>query len=697
MITAAPEATSICVGPATTLLVGRTPDNDLPIDHPLISRRHARFERSGARWTVTDLGSTNGTYVNGARITGPAALRIGDVVDFGGSRLVLVDEGRFERRDYRGNTRVEAQGVAVSVGKRRLLEGVSLTLLPSELVGLMGPSGAGKTTLMTALNGYQPPSAGRVLFNGRDLYDNFDYFRLGIGYVPQDDILHGELTVFEALYYTAKLRLPGDTTDEEIGQRIDRVLKQLRIAHIRESLIGSPAHKVVSGGERKRVNVAMELLTDPPVLFLDEPTSGLSSEDALMVMQVLRELAREGRTILLTIHQPSREVFRLMDNLAVVSRDVKSGDPARLVYYGPAYPEAIRFFNPGSELPAEPSPEGVLRGLAERPTAEWLKRFEASPLKHHFVDQRAGQAKILGTDEPGPRKAPSALKQTVILMRRGLVLKTRDLWNSSILMVQAPIIAFLLVLIFGTATKADADTRVLDEWLRGTTASVTVLFFMNIAAAWFGCSNAAREIVAEWAVFSRERIVGLRLTAYLASKLALLSVIGLVQCTLLLLIVRLGCRITAPWSWLLAGLFLSALAGSSLGLTLSSLAKSSEVAISLVPIVILPMVMLGGMLRPVHDMDQPARTLAHLMPSRWAFELAAIVEAETRPTAPLPQLPAPPGQAPSNAETRRDLAESYFPSHERTQKRTAFGVLAAQAFLFAAGTLAVLRSRDVHL
>ncbi|HEV7507786.1 MAG TPA: ATP-binding cassette domain-containing protein [Thermoanaerobaculia bacterium] len=689
------DATAIHAGPSTTLFVGRTPDNDVPIDHPLISRRHARLERSGSRWTVTDLGSTNGTYVNGARLTGLATLQIGDVVDFGGSRLVLVDDDQFERRDYKGNTRVEAQGVAVSIGNRRLLEGVSLTLMPSELTGLMGPSGAGKTTLMTALNGYQPPSAGRVLFNGRDLYDNFDHFRLGIGYVPQDDILHGDLTVFEALYYTARLRLPSDTTDEEVGHRIDSVLKQLRIAHIRDSLIGSPARKVVSGGERKRVNVAMELLTDPPVLFLDEPTSGLSSEDALMVMQVLRELAREGRTILLTIHQPSREVFRLMDNLAVVSRDVKSGDPARLVYYGPAYPEAIRFFNPGSNLPAEPSPEGVLRGLSERPTAEWLKRFESSPLKHHFVDERAGQTGAGAGDELGARKAPSALKQTVILMRRGLVLKTRDLWNSSILLIQAPIIALLLVLIFATATKADVDTRSIDEWLRGTTASVTVLFFMNIAAVWFGCSNAAREIVAEWAVFSRERIVGLRLAAYLLSKLVLLSLIGLLQCGLLLLIVKLGCRITAPSAGLLAGLFLSALSGTALGLTISALAKSSEVAISLVPLVILPMVMLGGMLRPVHEMGQPARTLAHLMPSRWAFELMASAEAETRAAAPLPATP--PGAASPNSETKMDLAERYFPSRHRSRQATAFGVLAAQAFLLAVGTLAVLRSRDIQL
>ena len=451
------ETSIIDAGAAGTLLVGRTPDNDLSIDHPLISRHHARFVRSGSRWTVTDVGSTNGTYLNGQRVVGAAPLQIGDVVDLGGSRLVLVDESRFEQRDYRGDTRVEAREIAISAGGRRLLEDVSLTLLPSELVGLMGPSGAGKTTLMTALNGYLPPSSGQVLFNGRDLYAAFDHFRLGIGYVPQDDILHGELTVAEALYFTAKLRLPGDTSEEEIRNRIDRVLNQLRIAHIRDSLIGTPTRKVVSGGERKRVNVAMELLTDPPVLFLDEPTSGLSSEDALTVMQGLRELAGEGRTILLTIHQPSREVFRLMDNLAVVARDVNSRTPAHLVFYGPAYPEAIRFFNPGKDLSGEPSPDGVLRGLAEAPAATWLERYRRSALKQHFVDQRAGRGIVRGSNAPEPKRSPSILRQTVVLTRRAILLKVRDAWNSSILLVQAPIIALLLTLVFGAPTRDESS------------------------------------------------------------------------------------------------------------------------------------------------------------------------------------------------------------------------------------------------
>ncbi|MDQ3282190.1 MAG: ATP-binding cassette domain-containing protein [Acidobacteriota bacterium] len=671
-------ADAILLDPSRPFVVGRTADNDLTIEHPLISRHHARFAHSGAQWTVTDLGSTNGTYVNGRRTTTAAQLTSGDVVDLGGSRLILLDGNRLERRDYRGNTRIEAQNVAVTGGGRRLIEGVSMTLVPSELVGLMGPSGAGKTTLMTALAGYQPPSTGRVLFNGRDLYSSFDQFRHGIGYVPQDDILHGELTVGEALYFTGRLRLPDDTGADEIERRIDRVLRQLGIAHIRNSLIGTPARKVVSGGERKRVNVAMELLNDPPVLFLDEPTSGLSSEDALAVMQCLRDLAREGRTILLTIHQPSREVFRLMDNLAVVARDAGRRDPAKLVYYGPAYPEAIRFFNPGKELPADPAPEAVLRGLAERPAAAWHARYEQSALKRRFVDQRAGRQLANKPRTEHDRRSPAALRQALLLMRRGAALKVRDLWNSAILLAQAPIIALLLVLIFGGATRADANAA---ELHRAASATATVLFLMNIAAVWFGCSNAAREIVAEWAVFSRERMVGLRLHAYVAAKLGILGAIGLAQCILLLSIVHNGCRIEAPWPPILLGLVLSTLVGTALGLLISALARSSEVAISLVPMVILPLVVLGGMMQPMRLMEQPARTLAQLVPSRWAFEHAITIEAEHRHRRP--------GEA--------DLAEPYFPAKNRSSSTTTGAVLAANVCVLLGGTLAILRSRDIHL
>ena len=229
-----------------------------------------------------------------------------------------------EQRDYRGNVAIEARGVTIDVPGRRLLEDISLTIYPSELAALMGPSGAGKTTLMNALNGYTPPTSGQVLFNGRDLYAHYAEFQGAVGYVPQDDIMHRDLTVGQALYYTARLRLPKDTGEGEIHKRIGEVIGALGLEGTENVLIGSPEKKGISGGQRKRANLAMELLTDPAVLFLDEPTSGLCSEDALMVMKLLRKLADSGKTIVVTIHQPSLDAYRLLDNLILVSKDVLS-------------------------------------------------------------------------------------------------------------------------------------------------------------------------------------------------------------------------------------------------------------------------------------------------------------------------------------------------------------------------------------
>jgi ABC-type multidrug transport system ATPase subunit len=288
--------------------------------------------------------------VDGKRISGRVLLQTGSSVGLGSFRFNLLDDaGNFSKKDYTGNVTIEAAGIVVEIKKgsnrRRLLDPVSLTVYPSELVALMGPAGAGKTTLLKTLNGYTPPDEGSILFNGEDLYANQEQFRLQIGYVPQDEIMHPQLTVKEALYYTAKLRT--DLRDSEIETRVMQVLKDLNIDDIGDREIGSPERKVISGGQRKRVNIAMELLSDPSVLFLDEPTSGLSSHDAYHVMQLLRRLADSGKTIITTIHQPSIDIFKQFDSLIMVSRD--KGDKAgMLVYFGPAYPESIQFFNPAN-------------------------------------------------------------------------------------------------------------------------------------------------------------------------------------------------------------------------------------------------------------------------------------------------------------------------------------------------------------
>jgi ABC-type multidrug transport system ATPase subunit/ABC-type multidrug transport system permease subunit len=678
------------------IVFGRDPSCDEVLDYPMISWRHAKLTRTADGMVVEDLGSTNGTYVNGDRISGPVRVNAGDVIGLGSYTFRIKPDGDLERRDFRGDVAIEVRDLAVDVPGKRLLGDVSLTIYPSEFVGLMGPSGSGKTTLMNAMNGYTPPTGGSVLVNGLELYANYDRFCGHLGYVPQNDIMHGDLTVGQALYYTGRLRLPSDYNARDIRDRVRKVLVDLGLDAVEDVIIGSPEKKGISGGQRKRVNLAMELLTDPSVLFLDEPTSGLSSEDTLMVMRLLRALADSGKTILLTIHQPSLEAFRLMDNVVIVAKDRGSAEPGRLAYYGPAYPDSVAFFNPsgvtGLRPGADPSPDEVLRGLAKAPSAQWVAQFAASPFKRQFVDERAGRRPSGVEQQVSPKISRRfGLRQWRTLVSRCLAIKIKDVWNTAILLAQAPIIALLIVLVFGEkVSKGVATDASPTDWLSFSSASATTIFLMAISAIWFGCSNAAREIVGEWAVYHRERMVNLKIPSYVASKLTVLGGLCLAQCAVLLGIVKWGCGLRAPFWPMLGLLFLASLAGLGLGLTVSALAKTSEVAIALVPLILIPMVIAGGMMKPVHELKQPVRGFAHAMASRWAFEGMLLLESERTPEW---QPPAPPGAT----VDKQDLAENYFPEgDDRFGIRWSVGALAGMLAALIVAIMAILRLRDVH-
>lgn len=689
------------------MVFGRDPSCDQVLDYPMISSRHARLYRKGEQIFVEDLGSSNGTYVNGQRIARLVGIKPGDVIGLGSYTFTFREDGRIETRDCRSNVAIEAREVTVEVPGRRLLERISLTILPGEFVGLMGPSGAGKTTLMNALNGYSPPSSGHVSFNGCDLYADYARFAPLMGYVPQDDIIHRDLTVGQALSFTARLRLPPDTTDAEIRERIRRVLQQLSLESTEHVLIGSPEKKGISGGQRKRVNLAMELLTDPSVLFLDEPTSGLSSEDALMVMKLLRSLADSGKSILLTIHQPSLEAYRLMDNLVLVGKDKNSSDPGVLVYYGPAYPDAVDFFNPqgvpGLRPGTEPSPDEVLRGLTKQSTKQWTEKYRQSKYQREYVAQRTGQA---ATASPATASHASSRKpgfaQWLTLVQRYATIKWKDTWNTVILLAQAPIIALLVVLVFG----GDVSREITDHasWVKAANATAITVFMLGLSALWFGCSNSAREIVGEWAIYHRERMVNLKLPSYIASKLAVLGLLCVVQCLTLIGIVYLGVGLSGNGLALFGWLLLVSGVGVALGLAISAVAKTSEVAIAMLPIVLLPMVILGGMMRPPHEMKPFMRQVTNVVPSRWVFESLLVTEAKARPTVPLTL---PPGAPLSEAEGRRsasraessstpDFAERYFPRDGRSSITKGLIVLGGMLLFLVGLVQLILRARDVH-
>jgi ABC-type multidrug transport system ATPase subunit len=359
------------------ITIGRTPDNKIVVPHAQASARHAQIINQGGQLFIEDRGSANGTFVRGQRVPPGQKVPIqnGEKVFIGPMPLLIHIAGQQvnvvveDQVSWAGKPlyEIEAWDLLLQVPDRDnksvqkvLLDHVSFKALPGDMIALMGPSGAGKTTLLLTLNGYLPPTSGQVRINGEDLYSIYDALRGSIGYVPQDDIVHPELTVFEAVKYSARFRLPPDYSDKEIDERVDQTLRDLGLEAVKNLQIGKPEKKVLSGGQRKRVNIALELVTDPVILFLDEPTSGLAADDTTALINLLHDLTKKtGKTIIMTIHQPAKDEFEKF-NLAFIMG--YGGIPT---YFGPSGDNAYKFF----QTILERQPSATLRQQqGRRPT-----------------------------------------------------------------------------------------------------------------------------------------------------------------------------------------------------------------------------------------------------------------------------------------------------------------------------------------
>lgn len=598
-------------------IIGRNPKANIYIDNFNVSWNHAKIVKEGNSYYIYDLDSTNGTYVNGVSVKNKVKINPGDRITLGvysfifqenrDSNLTIVNINR------KGFT-IEAKNITFTVNKnKKLLNDISLTVYPGEIVGIMGLSGAGKTTLLKILSGYTSPTEGQVFINGLDLYKNFERVKNTIGYVPQEDVLYPELTVYEALMYSFKLRLKEKLSKEEIDKRIDSILTDLALPlDIKTVKIGSPDDKGVSGGQRKRVNIAMELLADPEIIFLDEPTSGLSSVDAKIVMEKLKELSDRGKTIILTIHQPSLVNYKIMDNIAILT----SG---KLAYYGPNYPDSIKYFN--SEPYTEEvlnDPDMALIGLYNGETEKninWQEKYKESEYYKKFVVDRTG--KNNNNVNFDKNTTSSALKQFTTLISRYFKIKVKDKLNTAILLLQAPVIAILLAFLFnGDGVQFNKEHP------------SVLLFIIVISAMWFGIINSVKEIVSEKAILERERIIGLKLVPYIMSKFIVLAILSFIQVALLVGIVKLTIpNFDLNYIKLTILIFVTSLSGVSIGLFVSAITKSVSQALSFVPLVLLPMIIFGGGMMPIIDMPTnklklDAYHVSYLMPTRWSLEEA---------------------------------------------------------------------------
>jgi ABC-type multidrug transport system ATPase subunit/predicted component of type VI protein secretion system/ABC-type transport system involved in multi-copper enzyme maturation permease subunit len=608
------------------ITMGRDPKSDIYINHPSASFHHAKLTKTAKGYKIRDLDSTNGTYVNGIEVKRETIVKQGDEISLGIHNFILsMDESQKpiikKRRTIDGDGfYIEAKNITVikkdkeTGGPKTLLQNISFTVNPGEFVGLMGLSGAGKTTLLKVLNGYDTPTKGTSLINNLELSNSYDVLKTTIGYVPQDDILHPELTVQEELWYYAKLRLPSDTTNYEINSKIDEILNKLGLNGTQGTLIGSPEKKGISGGQKKRVSLAMELLATPKVIFLDEPTSGLSAVDTKMVMKQLKELTESGITIIITIHQPSIDNYKFMDNLIILSN-------GKLAYYGRTFPDSIEYFNPNCSEEILENPDNALIGLdnAEKRAGEdkkgqnkkgsyWQKRYRNSKEYKEFVEKRKGKK----SKRKLSAKSTSGLSQWLTLTSRYLKIKLKDITNTSILLAQAPLIAIMIAMLFSKTDYVNMP--------------VTLFFVLAISAIWFGTINASREIVSEKAIFERERMVGVKLLPYLMSKFLILSILCALQSVALVVIVELMLPLgfqDALWEVILL-VFLTSLGGLSIGLLVSTLAKSQAQALGLIPLVLLPMIIFGGGMLSIKQMSENSNKFAYYMsqgtPTKWALE-----------------------------------------------------------------------------
>jgi ABC-type multidrug transport system ATPase subunit/pSer/pThr/pTyr-binding forkhead associated (FHA) protein len=599
------------LGDAQTLSIGRDPANDLPLDSPLVSRRHARAERVDAGHALIDLGSTNGTYVNGVRLEAHVRrlLRADDLIQIGPFNLTYRPDA-LRQQGGPHQARIDALNLLRRVdGRRVILNEVSLSILPREFVAIVGGSGSGKTTLLNALSGFKR-AEGRVLLNGDDFYAHYALYRTLLGYVPQDDIIHAELPVDQALRYVARLRLPRDTSHEEIEQRIGRVLAEVEMAEHRTQLISS-----LSGGQRKRVSIGAELLAEPGVFFLDEATSGLDPGLEKKLMYTLRRMADAGRTIVLVTHATAN--IRQCDHVAFMGE-------GRLVFFGPPA-AALDFFGVSdfADIYAE----------IDRDAALWEERFRVSTYAQQYLQRRLSElppAPRSVADNPlVARPRVSWLRQFAILAQRAFELSLRDKVFLAVALAVMPVIGLLLSLLATPDTLVGAgEARIADIVHESGRYSVaaqaqTLLMMLALAAVLLGMFTASFELVKERAVYRRERMLNLRLAPYLGSKALVLSGFALLQCLALIVVVGLrvefpkqGALLPAPLEVFIT-LALAALAGVALGLFISALVNNSGTAIYVVLLALFVQIMFAGV---IFELPGAANLLSSATITRWTVE-----------------------------------------------------------------------------
>ena len=588
------------------LRIGRSPGSDILLPDPQVALHHADLVASGDGWRVVDAESGRPTVLNGRVING-APVRETDELRIGSYTLrVLASEGVVRVWGADTFATLSARGLTRRIGDVSLLDDVRFTVFSGEVVAMVGPSGAGKTTLLNAIAGVAPADFGEVTMDGQDFHQVLRVDRSRVGIVPQDDIVHPELTVTESLGYSGRLRFPADTAVAEVETEVRRVLEELGIEHIADSRIGDATRRGISGGQRKRVNLGQELLTrSTRVLFLDEPTSGLDPRAAQDIVRLVRQLADRGRIVFLVTHDLSPQVMAQVDHLLVLARG------GRLAYFGPPA-DACAYFGVAT-------PDAIFNRFQDKRDDEWGHAYRASPDFRKYVLTREELFQVRRAVErpasgPPGRVRRSNWHQFRVLTGRYWRVKARDRTGLWVLAIQPPFLAAVMAAVFPRPTTP-------------------MLFMMTLSCLWFGMSASVRELISDRVLWNRERRVGVGVLPYVGSKVAVLGSIAVAQCCFL----SLTC-----WAWFGLGVLgfsplrlaevasLTGLSGMALGLAISSLFASSEAAVGTLPLLLIPQITFSGLLIRLTMMFKPTETITFWNPLRYAFEAVLKVPSVAR-------------------------------------------------------------------
>ncbi len=574
--------------------IGRASDNTIVMKPPNFSRHHAGIYRRENHYMLVDYNSMNGVYVNGVRIRGQQEIHEKDMIQIAGS-LFLLNNGKLMYQTTLSGVSLTLENICKTVGhgsnRKRILNNVSCEIGNNEFVAIIGGSGAGKTTVMNAMSGFDSDISGRVYCNGIDLRRNFNTLKNMIGFVPQQDIIYENLTLQRMLYYTAKMKMPSDTSKAEIRARIHKVLEMVDLVQHAKTYI-----RKLSGGQKKRASIAVEMLADPGLFFLDEPTSGLDPDTEQSLMHTLAKLSKsEGKTIIMVTHT--------IQSIDLCDKVIFMGPGGKICYCGPPS-EITNYFGKKSLVEVY----NELAGNVDNWNGYFLQNYYME--KQNNPPSQAPHPNA-GLEKKG--KQVSSFKQCLVLIARYFELIWNDKQRLLLLFIQPIAIAFLL------AVVAVDDTFITYEDTR------SIMFALSCSGIWIGLFNTIQEVCKERPILKREYMGNLRLWGYIVSKYVVQGVICFLQATLLVAIfLRLmkhsaeaGLYFAKPGMEIWITMILTIFASASMGLIVSSLMKNGDRAMAVAPFVLIIQLLFSGVL---FTLDGMAEHVSKITVSRWAME-----------------------------------------------------------------------------